>query len=84
EETEGITYDADKVIEQSIEPGKKLEKGETIILFTPDVMVKYPNFLTGYTFAQIEAWALKNGVTVIKEEIEANDKPEGTIVAQEK
>ncbi|MEG0408738.1 MAG: Stk1 family PASTA domain-containing Ser/Thr kinase [Bacilli bacterium] len=84
EETEGITYDADKVIEQSIEPGKKLEKGETIILFTPDVMVKYPNFLTGYTFAQIEAWALKNKVTVIKEEIEANDKPEGTIVAQEK
>ena len=84
EESDEIEYDADKVIEQSVEPGKKLEKGDSIILFTPDVMIKYPNFLTGYTYEQIEAWAKEHGVTVIKQEITSNDYPDGTIIAQEK
>lgn len=84
EESDEIEYDADKVIEQSVEPGKKLEKGDSIILFTPDVMIKYPNFTTGYTYEQIEAWATEHGVTVIKQEITSNDYPDGTIIAQEK
>ena len=84
EESDEIEYDADKVIEQSVEPGKKLEKGDSIILFTPDVMIKYPNFLTGYTYEQIEAWAKEHGVAVIKQEITSNDYPDGTIIAQEK
>ena len=77
EETEGIEYDADLVIEQSVIKGKKLKKGDSIILFTPDVMVKYPNFVKTYTFAQVEEWASKNNVTVIKQEIsEPNSKIE--------
>ena len=35
--------------------GKKLEKGDSIILFTPDVMIKYPNFQEGYTYEQIKS-----------------------------
>ena len=84
EETEGIEYDADLVIEQSVIKGKKLKKGDSIILFTPDVMVKYPNFVKTYTFAQVEEWASKNNVTVIKQEISTNDCPAGTIIAQDK
>ena len=84
EETEGVEYDADLVIEQSVIKGKKLKKGDSIILFTPDVMVKYPNFVKTYTFAQVEEWASKNNVTVIKQEISTNDYPAGTIIAQDK
>ena len=84
EETDGIEYDADLVIEQSVIKGKKLKKGDSIILFTPDVMVKYPNFVKTYTFAQVEEWASKNNVTVIKQEISTNDCPAGTIIAQDK
>jgi serine/threonine-protein kinase len=84
EESDEIEYDADKVIEQSVEPGKKLEKGDSIILFTPDVMIKYPNFTVGYTYEQIETWASEHGVTVIKQEITSNDYPDGTIIAQDK
>ena len=84
EESDEIEYEADKVIEQSVEPGAKLEKGDSIILFTPDVMIKYPNFQEGYTYAQIEAWALEHGVTVIKQEVTTDDYEDGTIIAQEK
>ena len=84
EESDEIEYEADKVIEQSVEPGAKLEKGDSIILFTPDVMIKYPNFQEGYTYAQIEAWALEHGVTVIKQEVTTDDYEDGTILAQEK
>ena len=47
-------------------------------------MVKYPDFTKNFTYKQIEEWANKNGLTVIKQEIATKDYEEGTIIAQDK
>ena len=84
EESDEIEFDADKVIEQSVEPGTKLEKGDSIILFTPDVMIKYPNFLNGFTLDQIKAWAKDKDVTLEIEEVASPNHEIGKIISQDK
>lgn len=82
EESEEKTYDSNKVLEQSIKNGEKVEKGTKIILYVPDVILKYPDFTTGYTIAQIEEWCKENNVNLTKNELSTNDYKEGTIIYQ--
>ena len=77
-------YDASLVIEQSLKVDSKVEKGTQITLYVPDVIVKYPDFTTGFTFKQIEDWAKENNVYVTRVDVETDEYPEGTIISQER
>ena len=77
-------YDASLVIEQSLKEDTKVEKGTQITLYVPDVIVKYPDFTTGFTFKQIEDWAKENNVYVTRVDVETDEYPEGTIISQER
>lgn len=74
-----------EIIEQSTKEGEKLSKGDTITLYIPDIVSKYPNFTDGsYTIEEIQKFCEEYGVTLeTKEEIREGVE-EGTIVAQSK
>lgn len=74
-----------EIIEQSTKEGEKLSKGDTITLYIPDIISKYPNFLDGsYTIEEIRKFCEEYGVTLeTKEEIKEGVE-EGTIIAQSK
>ena len=82
EESAEKTYEADVIIEQSVEKGKKLKEGEEIILYIPDVIVKYPDFTQNYTLTQIREWCETNKVNLTVEELSTNDYKPGTIIYQ--
>ncbi len=47
--------DASTILDQSIKAGEKVAKGDTVILYIPNVTTKYPDFTSGdYTREQIE------------------------------
>jgi len=81
EETEGKEYDANIIIDQSIKKGEKVDKDTEIILYTPNVLVKYPDFTT-YTLEQITAWCTENKITLTVEYEETSTYPAGTIMYQ--
>jgi len=81
EDTEGKEYDSNIIIDQSIKKGEKVEKDTEIILYTPNVLVKYPDFTT-YTLEQITAWCDENKITLTVEYQETSTYPAGTIMYQ--
>ncbi len=81
EETKDKEYDSNIIIEQSIKKGEKVEKGTEIILYTPNVLIKYPDFTT-YTLEQITAWCKQNDVNLTVEYEETSTYPAGTIMYQ--
>ena len=74
-----------EIIEQSTQGGEKLSKGDTITLYIPDIVSKYPNFLDGsYTIEEIEKFCEEYGITLETKEEVKEGVEEGTIVAQSK
>ena len=82
EESAEKKYESDVIIDQSVEKGTKLKVGEEIILYIPDVIVKYPDFTKNYTVAQVKEWAEANKVILTVEELSTNDYKAGTIISQ--
>ncbi|HPF83323.1 MAG TPA: Stk1 family PASTA domain-containing Ser/Thr kinase [Bacilli bacterium] len=82
EETADLKYEADKIIEQSVKAGESLAKGASIILYIPDVIIKYPDFTTNYTLAQVEEWCKTNKVNLVKTELSTTDYKVGNIIYQ--
>ncbi len=81
EDTEDKEYDSSVIIEQSIAKGEKVEKDTEIILYIPNVLVKYPDFTT-YTLEQITAWCDENDISLTVEYEESSTYPAGTIMYQ--
>lgn len=81
EQTEGKEYDSNIIIAQSIKKGEKVEKDTEIILYTPNVLVKYPDFTT-YTVEQITTWCNQNKIVLTVEYQETPNYPVGTIMYQ--
>lgn len=82
--SDGSKYEEDKIIEQSVKAGKKLSEGDSIILYIPNVIGKYPDFTNGnYTIDDVMNFANNNNImlTVTKEQSEL---PSGTIISQSK
>ncbi len=56
------------VLDQSVEAGSELEEKDTITLYIPDIVSKYPNFTDGtYTLEDIEAFCEKYDITLVVE-----------------
>ncbi len=77
--------DASTILDQSVKAGEKVAKGDTVILYIPNVTTKYPDFTSGdYTKEQIEQFCSQYSINCkFKEVSEASGNyKSGDIIAQ--
>ena len=80
-------YEGNEVIDQSVKAGEKVSAGDTVILYIPNIIVKYPDFTT-YTVTQVKEFCDKNGLNLVISpdgatdgKIKSQSRPAGTTVA---
>ena len=71
-------YEGTEVIDQSPAAGEKVSAGDTVILYIPNVIVKYPDFTDGYTVDQVKEFCKKNNIKLVVNP----DVVDGKIVSQ--
>ncbi len=76
---ENSTTDANTIISQSVASGSKVATGDTVILYIPNVVVKYPDFTSGYTIDQIKEFCTKNGLNLV---VKPDGATTGKIISQ--
>ena len=77
--------DASTILDQSVKAGEKVAKGDTVILYIPNVTTKYPDFTSGdYTREQIEQFCPQYSINCkFKEVSEASGNyKNGDIISQ--
>lgn len=77
--------DASTILDQSVKAGEKVSKGDTVILYIPNVTTKYPDFTSGdYTKEKIEQFCTQYSINCkFKEVSEASGNyKSGDIIAQ--
>lgn len=77
-------YTDGQIIEQSVEPGKKLKEKDTIILYIPNVVTEYPDFTDGFSVKEVEDFCEQYNINLKVEKVAKNDVKEGTIIYQSK
>jgi len=87
EETKEVTKDdniVDKtIVEQNIEVGKELEKGDSITFVVAKLIVVYPDFVNeNYTLEQVQTFCEDNNITLNSTTKETNDYAENVILSQ--
>ena len=80
-------YEGNEVIEQSVKPGEKVSAGDTVILYIPNIVVKYPDF-SNYSVEQVREFCDKNGLNLVvtpegasEGKIKSQSRPAGSNVA---
>lgn len=72
-----------QIIDQSVEPNKKLDKNDKIILYIPDIVTEYPDFVEEkWTEESVKDFCDENGVNLIVEYTETKDHIKGTVLSQ--
>lgn len=78
-------YEDGKIMDQSVKPGEKLSEGDTITLYIPNVISKYPNFTDGtWTTTDVQDFADMYDLDVTIDYIETNEHEPGSIYYQSK
>ena len=77
--TENSTTDANAIISQSVAAGSKVSSEDTVILYIPNIVVKYPDFTSGYTIDQIKEFCTKNGINLV---IKPDGATTGKVISQ--
>ena len=76
-------YDDDEIIGQSLEAGSEVKKGDSLILFTPNIVDSFPDMVEeGWSLNDVEAFCSKYGLILEKVMQETSAYPEGTIIGQ--
>lgn len=74
-----------QIIEQSVAEGEKLSVGETITLYIPDIISKFPNFTDGsYSVSEVQKFCDEHNIKLEVEEVETSDYQDGAIYYQNK
>ncbi len=73
--------DEEEIVETSPLSGETVKKGDTIILYTPNIEFKYPDF-SSWTPTKIDEYAKEKGITVIYEYRDNSELAPGTVIAQ--
>lgn len=74
-----------QIIEQSVAEGEKLSVGETITLYIPDIISKFPNFTDGsYSVSEIQKFCDEHNIKLEVEEVETSEYQAGSIYYQNK
>lgn len=78
-------YKDGEIIEQSIKENEKASVGDTITLYIPNIISKYPDFTDGsYSIEEIEAFCEEYGITLKVNEVITNEYENGKIIRQDK
>ena len=73
----------DLIIDQSVQKGESLEKGDTIILYLPKIDKEYPDFVSEeWSVDEIKKFCEEYKINLEIEEIEDDTKSEGTVTYQ--
>ncbi|MBQ8472214.1 MAG: Stk1 family PASTA domain-containing Ser/Thr kinase [Bacilli bacterium] len=76
-------YDKQEIIKQSLEVGEKVSKGSKIILYIPNVVDEYPNFVDEeWTIEEIQNFCDEYGVVVEFVPKETEEFEENVIISQ--
>ena len=76
-------YDDDEIIGQSLAAGSEMKKGDKLVLYTPDIVEKFPNMVEeSWSISDAEAFCNKYGLSLEKIEQQTDAYPEGTIIQQ--
>ncbi len=71
------------IMDQDVEPGTRLGARDSITLYIPDIVTKYPDFTDGsYTVADVQKFCDEYGVKLIVEEVPNTSYNVGTIFEQ--
>ena len=80
-------YEGNEVIDQSVKAGEKVSAGDTVILYIPNIVVKYPDF-SSYSVEQVREFCDKNGLNLVVTpegasdgKIKSQSRPAGSTVA---
>ncbi len=74
-----------EIIDQSIKAGEKASVGDTITLYIPNIISKYPDFTDGsYSIEEIQAFCDEYGIKLQVNEVVTNEEPDGKIISQDK
>lgn len=78
-------YEDGKIIDQSVKAGEKLSEGDSITLYIPNVISKYPNFTDGtMTITDVQDFADMYDLDLTVDYIETSDYEPGEIFYQSK
>ena len=71
------------ILEQSVDPGEKIGKGDEITLTIPEVYTSYPNFVEGgYSETSVRQFCEENGLTLNVSYVQDPTSSNGTIIYQ--
>jgi eukaryotic-like serine/threonine-protein kinase len=76
---ESSNYEGSEIIAQSVGAGEHVAAGDTVILYIPNIVVKYPDFTSGYTIDQVKDFCTKNAVNLV---IKPDGATTGKILSQ--
>ena len=76
-------YDDDEIIGQSLAAGSEVKKGDSLTLYTPNVVDTFPDMAgEGWSLSDAETFCNKYGLILEKIEQETSAYSEGTIISQ--
>lgn len=73
--TDNKEYDEDEIIGQSLAKGSEVKKGDSLILYVPNITEEYPDFIgEKWSVADIQTFCDKNGLTLdtVEEQVSAS------------
>lgn len=76
-------YEDDEIIGQSLAAGSEVKKGDTLILYIPNIVDTFPDMVSEkWTLDDAQAFCNKYGLSLEKTDQETATYPEGTIISQ--
>ena len=76
-------YDDDEIIGQSLAAGSEVKKGDSLILYVPNIVEKIPDMVEEkWNLSDVEAFCNKYGLNLETKEEETTAYSEGTIISQ--
>lgn len=79
----GADYDKQQIIGQSLAKGSKVKKGDSIILYIPDIVDSYPDMAgEGWNIEDVESFCSKYGITLETKEEQTNAYEENKVISQ--
>ena len=83
ENTADKEYTNDEIIGQNPAKDTKLKKGDTVTLYVPNIVDKFPDMAAeGWSLSDVETFCNKYGLILEKNEQETTAYAEGTIISQ--
>lgn len=74
-----------EIIDQSVKAGEKLSVGDTITLYIPNIVSKYPDFTDGsYSVEEVQKFCDEYGIKLKVNEVVNTEEPDGKIISQDK